>query len=58
MGQAAGTAAALAIRHGVAVRHLDYRLLHSSLVDQGVPLPNIEIGIVSQKDGYSGRIMI
>jgi len=42
MGQAAGTAAALAIKHGVAVRHLDYRILHNSLVDQGVPLPNIE----------------
>jgi len=42
MGQAAGTAAALAIKHGVAVRRLDYRLLHNSLVDQGVPLPNIE----------------
>jgi hypothetical protein len=42
MGQAAGTAAALAIKHGVAVRRLDYRLLHNALVDQGVPLPNIE----------------
>ena len=41
MGQAAGTAATLAIKRGVAVRRLDYRLLHNSLADQGVPLPNI-----------------
>jgi hypothetical protein len=43
MGQAAGTAAALAIKQGVAVRSLDYRLLHDSLANQGVPLPNIGV---------------
>jgi hypothetical protein len=39
MGQAAGTAAALAIEHKVSVRDLDYRLLQNCLVKQGVPLP-------------------
>jgi hypothetical protein len=39
MGQAAGTAAALAIKHGVALRDLDYRVLQDSLLNQGVPLP-------------------
>lgn len=39
MGQAAGTAAALAIKHGVSPRNLDYKLLQNSLVNQDVPLP-------------------
>ncbi len=39
MGQAAGTAAALAIKQGVSVRDLDYRLLQKYLVKQDVPLP-------------------
>jgi hypothetical protein len=61
MGQAAGTAAALAIMHGVPVRPLDYRLLHNSLVNQGVPLPNIERGELRYREsngGLSDRIMI
>lgn len=55
MGQAAGTAAALAIKHGVAVRRLNYRLLHNSLVDQGVPLPNSDEGRPSRSDPVSRR---
>ena len=38
-GQAAGTAAALALDAGVAVRAVDVRALQRSLVRQGVPLP-------------------
>jgi len=41
MGQAAGTAAALAIKQGVNPRQLDYRLLQETLLNQGVPLPGI-----------------
>jgi hypothetical protein len=41
MGQAAGTAAALAIKNKVTVRNLDYRLLQANLAQQGVPLPKI-----------------
>jgi len=40
MGQAAGTAAALAIKNQVTVRKLDYRLLQANLAKQGVPLPS------------------
>jgi len=43
MGQAAGTAAALAIKNGVDIRNLDYRVLQDSLVSQGVPLPGISV---------------
>jgi hypothetical protein len=39
MGQAAGTAAALAIKQGVSVRDLDYQMLRKCLVKQDVPLP-------------------
>jgi hypothetical protein len=38
-GQAAGTAAALAVKNGVNVRHVNYRELQHSLKQQGVPLP-------------------
>ncbi len=41
MGQAAGTAAALAIKNNVSVRELDHRILHESLVKKGVLLPRI-----------------
>jgi hypothetical protein len=41
MGQAAGTAAALAIKQGVDPRQLDYRLLQDTLRSQGVPFPGI-----------------
>lgn len=40
MGQAAGTAAALALKAGVAVRHVDIAALRESLKAQGVPLPD------------------
>ena len=39
MGQAAGTAAALALQSGVSVRKVDYKSLQQSLKKQGVPLP-------------------
>ena len=39
-GQAAGTAAALAIRHGITLREVDHSVLQNNLVDQGVPLPD------------------
>jgi hypothetical protein len=38
-GQAAGTAAALAARHGIQPRHVDYQELQANLVKQGVHLP-------------------
>jgi hypothetical protein len=40
MGQAAGTAAALALKNGTSVRRIDYRELRISLGKQGVPLPS------------------
>jgi hypothetical protein len=39
MGEAAGTAAALAIKNGVSPRGLDYGVLQRQLITQGVPLP-------------------
>lgn len=42
MGQAAGTAAALAIKAGVKVRKVDYGALQDSLIKQGVPLPSVK----------------
>jgi hypothetical protein len=39
MGQAAGTAAALTIKHKVAISDLDYQALKECLHQQGVPLP-------------------
>jgi hypothetical protein len=39
LGQAAGTAAALALQAGVNVRAVDYKALHNSLKKQGVILP-------------------
>jgi hypothetical protein len=42
MGEAAGTAAALSVKEGVAPRDLDYTILHNHLLDQGVPLPNLK----------------
>jgi len=41
MGQAAGTAAALSVKAGVAPRKVDYGRLQGRLMDQGVPLPGI-----------------
>jgi hypothetical protein len=39
-GQAAGTAAALAVRAGLQPRHVDYKELQANLRKQGVDLPN------------------
>jgi hypothetical protein len=41
MGQAAGTAAALAIKQGVNPRQLDHRFLQDTLLNQGVSLPGV-----------------
>jgi len=38
-GQAAGTAAAIALSAGVQPRKVDYKALHKNLVNQGVNLP-------------------
>jgi hypothetical protein len=39
MGQASGTAAALAVKHNIGTREVNYRVLQEYLVKQGVPLP-------------------
>ncbi|MFC1900115.1 FAD-dependent oxidoreductase [Chloroflexota bacterium] len=44
MGQAAGTAAALAAKSGVNPRDIDYKILHNQLSAQGVSLPGIRSG--------------
>ena len=41
MGEAAGTAAALAVKQGISVRKVDYKLLQKTLVKQGAALPGI-----------------
>jgi len=41
VGQAAGTAAALAVKQGIRPREVDHSALQKSLIDQGVPLPEI-----------------
>ncbi|MBN1190192.1 MAG: FAD-dependent oxidoreductase [Dehalococcoidales bacterium] len=41
MGQAAGTAAALALSRGTSLRKVDYRELQRRLKEQGVPLPDM-----------------
>ena len=41
MGQASGTAAAIAAKKGVGPRYVDYGTLRNSLLDQGVPLPGM-----------------
>ena len=43
-GQAAGTAAALAIKDSVAVRKVNYRDLRANLLKQGVILPSVKVG--------------
>jgi hypothetical protein len=40
-GQAAGTAAAMAISRGITPREVDYKILQKKLADQGVPLPGV-----------------
>jgi hypothetical protein len=41
MGQAAGTAAALAVKKGISVRKVNYRMLQEELISQGVILSGI-----------------
>jgi hypothetical protein len=41
MGQAAGTAAALAVKQGISARKVDYKALQKKLIEQGVPLPGV-----------------
>jgi hypothetical protein len=41
MGQAAGVAAAIAVKEGIQPRQVDYTKLQEKLVDQDVPLPGI-----------------
>jgi hypothetical protein len=41
-GQAAGTAAAMAVKAGIQPRKVDYKALHDNLVKQGVKLPEIK----------------
>ncbi len=41
IGQAAGTAAALAVKKGISPREVDHASLRKSLIEQGVPLPKI-----------------
>ncbi|OGN98977.1 MAG: hypothetical protein A2Y58_01235 [Chloroflexi bacterium RBG_13_51_52] len=43
MGEAAGTAAALAIKQGISPRKVDYKTLQKTLVKQGAVLPGINI---------------
>ena len=40
-GQAAGTAAAIALSQSISPRKLDYKILQKKLAEQGVPLPEI-----------------
>lgn len=42
MGQAAGTAAAMAVDAGINPRHVDYKALQERLMLQGVPLPGVK----------------
>jgi hypothetical protein len=42
MGEAAGTAAALAVKQGIEPRRVDYRTLQERLMDRGVPLPGVK----------------
>ncbi len=43
MGEAAGTAAALAVKQGISLRKLDYKILQKTLVKQGAVLPGIDV---------------
>jgi hypothetical protein len=43
MGEAAGTAAAIAIKQGISPRKVDYGILQSTLMKQGVLLPGVKV---------------
>ena len=42
LGEAAGTAAALAVKQGINPRQVDYHTLQERLMDRGVPLPGVK----------------
>jgi hypothetical protein len=44
-GQAAGAAAAIAIKKGISPRKVDVRVLQERLLEQGVVLPGIELAV-------------
>ncbi len=46
MGQAAGVAAAMAVKEGIQPRQVNYRKLQDTLMDQDVPLPGVELAAV------------
>jgi hypothetical protein len=46
MGQAAGTAAAIAVKENIQPRQVDYRKLQEKLVKQDVPLPGVDLAQV------------
>ena len=46
MGQAAGTAAAMAVKSGISVRKVNTRALQDNLLKQGVPLPGVVLAPV------------
>jgi len=48
MGQAAGTAAALAIKQGISPRKVNYTTLQKTLMNQGVPLPGVVLNDAKQ----------
>jgi hypothetical protein len=41
MGEAAGTAAAMAVKQDISLRKIDHRKLQQQLLKQGVPLPGV-----------------
>jgi hypothetical protein len=43
IGQASGTAAAMAVKQGISPRKVDYRELQTKLVEQGVTLPGVAL---------------
>jgi uncharacterized protein YfiM (DUF2279 family) len=43
MGQAAGTAAAMAVKQGLSPRKVNYGTLQETLINQGVPLPGVSL---------------
>jgi hypothetical protein len=45
MGQAAGTAAAMAVQHNITPRKVEYRDLQRNLIKQGVVLPGIDVAL-------------
>jgi hypothetical protein len=46
-GQASGTKAGMAVKHDISLRKVDYRALHTKLVEQGVTLTGVTLTAVS-----------